>query len=178
MARSAASVIAEGSTGAESLRANRDALSIFIAKRRPTFIWDSSKGESVPGRAMAARQRTASAPNLSRIWVGTITLPLDFDIFLRSGSTTKPEIVARCQGSCCSSRCERTTRENNQVRMMSWAWGAMSMGKVSCHNCLSRSHPQAICGDREEVAHVSITSGSAMNPPGIPRICSVYPGAG
>ena len=78
---------------------NFDALSTFIARRRPTFIWVSSKGESLPGRAIAARQRTASAPYFSRISVGTTTLPLDFDIFLRSGSVTKPDTVARAQGS-------------------------------------------------------------------------------
>ena len=33
-----------------------------MASRRPTFICFSSKGESMPGRAMDARQRTASEP--------------------------------------------------------------------------------------------------------------------
>ena len=61
-----------------------------MASRRPTFIWVSSNGESMPGRTAAARQRTASAPYLSRTSVGTTTLPLDFDIFLRSGSRIQP----------------------------------------------------------------------------------------
>ena len=90
-----------------------------MARRRPTFIWALSKGESIPGRAMAARQRTASAPNSSMISVGTTVLPFDFDIFLRSGSVTKPEIAARFHGRTPFSRCARTTRENTQVRMMS-----------------------------------------------------------
>ena len=34
---------------------NFEALRTFIASRRPTFIWVSSKGESRPGRAIAAR---------------------------------------------------------------------------------------------------------------------------
>src|SRR5699024_5079461 len=87
---------------------NVQALSTFIASRRPTFIWDSSNGESSPGRAMAARQRTASEPNLSRMSVGTTTLPLDLLIFLRSGSTTNPEMVARFHGSESCSKLDRT----------------------------------------------------------------------
>ena len=70
-----------------------------MASRRPTFIWLSSNGESMPGRAIAARQRTASVPNLARISVGTMALSLDLLIFLRSGSTTKPLIIERFQGS-------------------------------------------------------------------------------
>ena len=101
---------------------NFEALSTFIASRRPTFIWDSSNGESRPGRPRAARQRTASAPYFSRISVGTTTLPLDFDIFLRSGSTMKPEIIAVRQGAECCSKWARTTRLKSQVRMMSCAW--------------------------------------------------------
>ena len=78
---------------------NRETLSTFMASRRPTFIWLSSNGESSPGRAMAARQRTASAPYLSRISVGTTTLPFDFDIFLRSGSRMNPETRAWLHGA-------------------------------------------------------------------------------
>ena len=48
---------------------------------------------------MAARQRTASAPNFSSRSVGTTTLPLDFDIFLRSGSRMKPETSACDHGA-------------------------------------------------------------------------------
>ena len=148
---------------------NFDAFRIFIARRRPTFIWVSSKGESMPGRAMAARQRTASDPNRSRMSVGTTTLPLDLLIFLRSGSTTKPEMAARRHGSSSCSKWARTTRENSHVRMMSWACGARSIGNVRFQSSSSRSQPQAICGVSEEVAQVSITSGSPMKPPGTPR---------
>ena len=70
------------------------AFSTFIASRRPTFICASSNGESAPGPAPAARQRTASAPNLSRTSSGTTALPLDLLCFLRSGSSTQPEIIA------------------------------------------------------------------------------------
>ena len=48
--------------GAAADRANFEALRILIASRRPIFIWASSNGLSVPGRAPAARQRTASEP--------------------------------------------------------------------------------------------------------------------
>ncbi len=47
------------------------------------------------------------------------TLPFDFDIFLRSGSTMKPEIPAFFHGTCPCSSSARSTVENSQVRMMS-----------------------------------------------------------
>ena len=98
--------------------------------------------------------------------MGTTTLPLDLDIFFRSGSTTKPEMVAVRHGRQECSRWDRTTRLNSQVLMMSCASGAMSIGKVRLHNCSSRDQPHAICGVSELVAQVSITSGSAVKPPG------------
>ena len=137
-----------------------------MARRRPTFICVSSNGESIPGRAMAARQRTASEPYLSRMSVGTTTLPLDLLIFFRSGSTTKPEMVARLHGSEPFSKWARTTRLNSQVRMMSCACGATSIGNVRANSSGSRSQPVARWGVSDDVAHVSITSGSAMKPPG------------
>jgi hypothetical protein len=145
------------------------ALSTFIASRRPTFICASSNGESTPGRPIAARQRTASAPNLSTISVGTTTLPLDLLIFLRSGSTTNPEMAACDHGTVPCSKWARTTVENSQVRMMSCACGRRSIGNVSANSSGSRSQPQAICGDSDEVAQVSITSGSPVKPPGLSR---------
>ena len=78
---------------------NLEALSTFIASLRPTFICDSSNGESRPGRDIAARHRTASAPYFSSTSEGTTALPLDFDIFLRSGSRMKPEISAWVHGA-------------------------------------------------------------------------------
>ena len=50
--------------------------------------------------------------------------------------------------------------------MISWACGRMSIGNVRANRSGSSSHPQTICGVSDEVAHVSITSGSAANPPG------------
>src|SRR5919199_6874953 len=107
--------------------------------------------------------------------MGVVALPFDFDIFLRSGSTTKPEIVACDHGTAPNSKCERTTVENSQVRMMSCACGRRSIGKTAANNSGSVSHPEATCGDSDEVAQVSITSGSAMKPPGLPRWFSVKP---
>src|SRR3954465_9682557 len=131
MPRSIGAVTGDGSTVvAPNPRTNFDAFRTLIASRRPTFICDSSNGESSPGRAIAARHRTASEPNLSRISDGTTALPLDFDIFLRSGSTTKPEIIDRAHGSVPFSKWARTMRENSQVRMISWAWVFRSIGKV------------------------------------------------
>ena len=154
---------------------NFEALSTFIASRRPTFIWVSSNGESSPGRVIAARQRTASAPNFARISSGTIALPLDLAIFLRSGSTMNPEIIAVDHGATWFSKWARTTRENSQVRMISWAWVHRSIGKTRCQRSSSVSQPPAMCGVSDEVAQVSITSGSPTKPPGLPRCSSSYP---
>ena len=101
------------------------------------------------------------------------TLPLDLDIFLRSGSRTHPEMAASDQGREPCSSSERTTVENSQVRMISWAWGRTSMGKTRANRSGSSSHPPAIWGVSEEVAQVSMTSGSPTNPPGWPRWSSV-----
>ena len=57
--------------------------------------------------------------------------------------------------------------------MISCAWVFRSIGKVSSNRSGSRSQPQTICGLSEEVAQVSITSGSAMKPPGWSRCASV-----
>ena len=50
--------------------------------------------------------------------------------------------------------------------MISCACVFRSIGKVSANSSGSRSHPHTICGVSEEVAQVSITSGSATKPPG------------
>lgn len=118
---------------------------------------------------MAARQRTASAPKRSRISVGTTTLPLDFDIFLRSGSRIQPESIACDHGTWWFSKCARTTRPKSQVRMMSWPWVHRSIGKTRSNRSGSLSQPPAMCGVSDEVAQVSITSGSPTKPPGLPR---------
>ena len=154
-------------------RTNFEALSTFIARRRPTFIWLSSNGESMPGRAMAARQRTASVPYLASTSSGTVALPLDFPIFLRSGSRIQPESMACDHGTTPCSKWERTTRENSQVRMMSWPWVQRSIGKTRSNRSGSVSQPPAICGVRDEVAQVSMTSGSPRKPFGLPRWSSL-----
>ncbi len=77
---------------------NFDALSTFMASRRPILSGPSSNAESWPGRSDPARQRMASVPYWASSAVGVVTLPLDFDIFFRSGSSTKPEIMAFAHG--------------------------------------------------------------------------------
>ncbi len=59
------------------------------------------------------------------------------------------------------------TVENSQVRMMSWAWGRRSMGKVRANRSSSSPQPVAIWGVSDDVAHVSMTSGSPTKPPGL-----------
>ena len=89
----------------------------------------------------AAQYRTASEPWRSRMSVGVTTLPFDFDIFLRSGSTMKPLIAASDHGARPSSRALRTIVENSQVRMMSCPCGRTSKGATRFHNSSSRCHP-------------------------------------
>ena len=88
---------------------NFEAFRTLIAKRRPSFICFSSKAASIPRRARPAQYRTASAECRSKTSVGTTTLPLDFDIFLRSGSSTNPLIAAFVHGNDPSSISERKT---------------------------------------------------------------------
>ena len=83
---------------------NLEALRIFIASRRPSLSGFSSNAESRPGRREAARHRTASVPYCSRSAIGVIALPFDLLIFLRSGSSTKPEIIACDHGTVPSSK--------------------------------------------------------------------------
>jgi hypothetical protein len=51
--------------------------------------------------------------------------------------------------------------------MMSWPWGRMSIGNTRSNRSGSSSQPPAICGVSDEVAQVSMMSGSPMNPPGL-----------
>ena len=53
--------------------------------------------------------------------------------------------------------------------MISCACGRRSIGKTRANRSWSSSHPPAICGVSEDVAQVSMTSGSPTNPPGRPR---------
>ena len=53
---------------------------------------------------------------------------------------------------------------------MSWACGRRSIGKTRANRSGSSSHPPAICGVSDEVAQVSMTSGSPTKPPGSPAL--------
>ena len=101
------------------------------------------------------------------------TLPLDLDIFLRSGSRIQPLMVVCFQGTTSCSRWERSRVEKSQVRMISGPCGRRSMGKVAAKSAGSSTQPQAICGVTDEVAQVSMTSGSPTKPPGSPRWSAV-----
>ena len=86
-----------------------------------------------------------------------------------------PEMAALVQGSPPCSRWERSTVTKSQVRMMSWPWGRRSIGNRRPNRSSSSSHREAICGVIDEVAQVSITSGSPVKPPGLSRWSAVYP---
>ena len=105
-----------------------------------------------------------------------VTLPRDLDIFFRSGSSTQPEIAASDQGSRPSARWERRTSLNSQVRMISCACGCRSYGKTRSNRSGSPQRSPAIHGVSDEVAQVSSTSRSALNPPGRSRWSAVNPG--
>lgn len=130
----------------------------------------------MPGLPLADQYRTASEPCCSSSAIGVTTFPLDFDIFLRSGSRIQPDSSAVRQGSSPCSRCDRTTVANSQVRMMSCPCGRRSIGKTRRYRSGSRSQPPTICGVSDEVAQVSSTSGSPTKPPGTARCDSSYPG--
>ena len=53
---------------------------------------------SVPSLPFADQNRTASAPYCSINGIGVMATPRDLLIFLRSGSTMNPEIMASRQG--------------------------------------------------------------------------------
>jgi hypothetical protein len=72
------------------------------------------------------------------------TSPLDLDIFLRSGSSTQPEMAASDHGRQPCSSSDRTMVENSQVRMISWAWGRTSMGNTRSNRSASSTQPPAI----------------------------------
>src|SRR4028118_816305 len=61
--------------------------------------------------------------------------------------------------------------------MMSCAWGRRSIGKTAANSSGSVSQPEATCGDSDDVAQVSMTSGSPTKPPGTPRCAPPTPGA-
>ncbi len=107
--------------------------------------------------------------------MGVTALPLDLDIFLRSGSRIHPLTEAWAHGSASCSKWLRTTLSNSHVLMISGPWGRRSMGKVRPNRSASSAHPVPICGVNEDVAHVSMMSGSPTNPPGWPRCASTNP---
>ena len=76
-------------------------------------------------------------------------------------------------GSDPCSRYERSTVENSQVRMMSCACGRSDIGNTFANSSASSTQPAAICGVSDEVAQVSMTSGSPTKPFGWPRCASV-----
>ena len=140
------------------------------------MIWPSSAAVSTPGRALAAQYRTASDPYRSRRSAGVTTLPVDFDIFFRSGSSTQPEISASRQGSTPCSSSARNVVEKSQVRMISWACGRRSNGNTRVKRSSSTLHRPAICGVSDDVAQVSMMSTSPVKPPGTPRWSAAWPG--
>jgi hypothetical protein len=103
------------------------------------------------------------------------TLPFDFDIFLRSGSSTQPEMAVCAHGSESCSSSARSTVVNSQVRMMSCACGRSDIGNTCAKRSASRPQPATICGVSDDVAQVSMMSRSPTKPFGWPRCACVNP---
>src|SRR5665647_3831421 len=81
----------------------------------------------------------ASAPYWTTTSSGVSALPLDLDIFLRSGSRIQPLMAACFHGIELCWRWARTTVEKSQVRMMSWPWGRTSIGKMVSKSSVHRA---------------------------------------
>src|SRR5579863_380614 len=86
------------------LRTYLPTLNTLVTSRLPTARTFSSKAVSIPRRALADQYRTPSLVYFSSSDMGVTTLPLLFDIFLRSGSRTQPETRTCRQGSVPSCR--------------------------------------------------------------------------
>src|SRR5436305_13908365 len=98
--------------------------------------------------------------------MGVRALPLDLDIFLRSGSRTQPEMAASDHGRVPNSSSERTTVENSHVRMISWAWGRRSIGNTRENRSGTSCQCPATWGVSDDVDDVSTTQGWPVQPPG------------
>jgi hypothetical protein len=119
-----------------------------------------SKAVSTPGRRSppSSARRPSRAPRAAPS--GVTTLPFDFDIFLRSGSSTQPEIAALVHGSdvVLEMRAQHGREQpgaDDVVRLRPQVHREDAGEQVG-----SSSQPPAICGVSDEVAQVSITSGS------------------
>ena len=88
------------------------------------------------------------------------------------GIEDPPEMAASVQGNDPISSSDRTMVVKSQVRMMSCAWGLRSIGKTLANSAGSSSHRPAIIGVSEDVAQVSMMSGSPTKPPGTFRCAS------
>ena len=163
MPRSSGSVI--GPRGSACISANLAAFSILIASRRPTFICAGVERRVRSGPA--ARRPVAHA-------VGAVLLEQphrrdDVALRLRHLLAVGVEHPAgdRACGSTAASRaraCARSTVSKSHVRMMSCACGRRSIGNTRANRSGSSSQSPAICGVSDEVAHVSMTSGSPVKP--------------
>ena len=124
-------------------------------------------------RSGAARNRPNRTPrrnpNSSTKGIGVTTLPLDFDIFLSFGSRTHPLRVVSCQGRASCSRWDRSVVEKSHVLDDLGPLRPQAHREGRGERAGSSPHTHAICGVSDEVAQVSMMSGSPRNPPGTPR---------
>ena len=148
---------------------NLDAFSSLIASRRPTFICSGSNAVSVPGPPL----RRPVAHGVRPVLLEQSHRRDDVALRLRHLLAVGVEHPAGDGGVLPRQHAFLEVApqhvENSQVRMMSCACGRTSIGKTFASRSSSSPARPAICGVSEEVAQVSITSGSPTKPPGTPR---------
>ncbi len=147
--------------------ANLEAFSTLMASRRPDLHLALVEGGVGPGPAAGGPvAHGVGAVLLEQGERGHhVALGLGHLLAVRVEHPAGDGGVASRAASRAPAR-DRTTVENSQVRMISWAWGRRSIGKTRANRSGSSSQPPAIWGVSDEVAQVSMTSGSPTNPPG------------
>ena len=123
-----------------------------------------------PGRRLVGRSRTSTARHRIRYSSSNADRRHDVALRLRHLLAIGVEHKSgeRCVAPTAANRvreCERSTVVNSHVRMMSCPCGRRSIGKMRANRSGSSSHPPAICGVNDDVAHVSITSGRRRSRP-------------
>lgn len=94
---------------------------------------------------------------------GSITFPFDLDIFSPFESRTIACMYTSLKGSLsCNSRLNMTIRATQKKRI-SYPVSRTDPGKKFYRSAVFSGHPKELNGNRPELNHVSVTSGSRMN---------------
>ena len=151
--------------------------SILMASRRPTFSCAGSNAVSVPSRALAAQYRTASEPYCAQqVHRGHhVALGLGHLLPVRVEDPAGDRGVPPGQHAVLGVRAQHRVEQpgpDDLVRLRPQVHREHPAGTGRRRV----PQPPAICGVSDDVAQVSITSGSPVNPPGWPRCVLVVAG--